>query len=57
MKPKHSIWFKSLAAFLAFIIVIQVLPLSALAENITNKIWKLSGKLLIKEQSIRRPMN
>lgn len=36
MKPKHSIWFKSLAAFLAFIIVIQVLPLSALAENVTQ---------------------
>lgn len=36
MKPKHSIWFKSLATFLAFIIVIQVLPLSALAENITQ---------------------
>ena len=36
MKPKHSIWFKSLATFLAFIIVIQVLPLSALAENVTQ---------------------
>lgn len=36
MGVKRSIWFKSLATFLAFIIVIQVLPLSALAENITQ---------------------
>lgn len=36
MKPKHSKWFKSLATFLAFIIVIQILPLSALAENVTQ---------------------
>ena len=36
MEVKRSIWFKSLAAFLAFIIVIQVLPLSALAENVTQ---------------------
>lgn len=36
MEVKRSIWFKSLATFLAFIIVIQVLPLSALAENVTQ---------------------
>lgn len=36
MEVKRSIWFKALATFLAFIIVIQVLPLSALAENITQ---------------------
>lgn len=36
MGVKRSIWFKSLATFLAFIIVIQLLPLSVLAENITQ---------------------
>ena len=36
MRVKRSIWFKSLATFLAFIIVIQLLPLSVLAENITQ---------------------
>lgn len=36
MEVKRSIWFKSLATFLAFIIVIQVLPLSALAENVSQ---------------------
>lgn len=36
MRFKRSIWFKSLATFLAFIIVIQLLPLSVLAENITQ---------------------
>lgn len=36
MGVKRSIWFKSLATFLAFIIVIQVLPLSALAEEANN---------------------
>lgn len=36
MGVKRSIWFKSLATFLAFIIVIQLLPLSVLAENVTQ---------------------
>lgn len=36
MEVKRNIWFKTLAAFLAFVMVIQILPLSVLADEIKN---------------------
>ena len=36
MEVKRSVWFKSLAIFLSFIIVIQMLPLTVFAEDATN---------------------
>lgn len=36
MEVKRSKWFKTLAVFLAFIMVIQILPLSVLADEIKN---------------------
>lgn len=34
MEVKRSKWFKTLAAFLAFVMVIQILPLSVLADEL-----------------------
>lgn len=36
MKVKRNIWFKTLAAFLAFVMVLQILPLSVFADEIKN---------------------
>lgn len=36
MKVKRNMWFKTLAAFLAFVMVIQILPLSVFADEIKN---------------------
>ena len=51
MGVKRSIWFKSLATFLAFIIVIQLLPLSVLAENITQSSASDISKLILMKSS------
>lgn len=36
MEVKRSKWFKTLAVFLAFVMVIQILPLSVLADEIKD---------------------